>query len=274
MYTVIWKEEAELNRYLEVATTIFRELKNKETTPKKIKTGKKELEENFQEIEKSILAQDKQYTSKKHREKNYNLWLKSYSSLLTKWETYFNEEHTAEEHDILYSQHRNKLIELNLGLVGYFIKKYPNLENEHIISASNFSAIYAANNYNFRKGSSYRNYLQYYIRTKVINFLKRQKDKKEKNSSHILEEVIKEKTIEDPLEYRTKQDELAEIRKQMDNLPKKYKEVLRLRYFQDKTFREIEDEINVTKQYASQLERKALKKLYNLYLDALHIRHL
>lgn len=179
---------------------------------------------------------------------------------------------------------KNKLIEHNLRLVAHITKKFEGSgeEIEDLISIGTIGLIKAINTYNAEKGTRLATYASRCIENEILMHLRAIKKTKGEVSLYDPIGVDKEGNeislmdvlgtdhdiVADKVENSFEQERLLE---KFDNLNKREKNVLKLRYglFNSfrKTQREIAGQMGISRSYVSRIEKKAIEKLLDELKD-------
>ena len=174
---------------------------------------------------------------------------------------------------------KNILIEHNLRLVAHVVKKYQGcgIESDDLISIGTIGLIKAVSTYNTEKKIRLATYASKCIENEVLMVLRSQK------------KLSYEVSLSEPIGYdkegnevslidvlQTDEDDTADKIERDNNIAKLYKifskvlrgreaQVIKKRYglygTENKTQREIADELGISRSYVSRLEKKAVKKL-------------
>ena len=173
---------------------------------------------------------------------------------------------------------KNKLIEHNLRLVVYLSKKYENtkIDLEDLVSIGAIGLIKGINTYKTGKNIKLATYASRCIDNEILMYLRKNK---KRNADVSLEESLSfdaegnELHLEDILgtdpNIVTKQledNDLKEILlKEIDKLPKRDKEIMKLRYglfgTKEITQKELATKLNISQSYISRIEKKVIKKI-------------
>lgn len=176
---------------------------------------------------------------------------------------------------------RNKLIEHNLRLVVFLSKKYDNTmyDLEDLVSIGTIGLIKGVKTYKPHKNIKLATYASRCIDNEILMFLRKNKRRKvelsfedsinldsDGNELHLedvlgTDENIVEKEYEDMVDKEC-------LKKEIDNLPDRDKEILSLRYGlngkDEYTQKEVADMLGISQSYISRIEKKAIKRLKNL----------
>ena len=176
---------------------------------------------------------------------------------------------------------RNKLIEHNLRLVVFLSKKYDNTmyDLEDLDSIGTIGLIKGVKTYKPHKNIKLATYASRCIDNEILMFLRKNKRRKvelsfedsinldsDGNELHLedvlgTDENIVEKEYEDMVDKEC-------LKKEIDNLPDRDKEILSLRYGlngkDEYTQKEVADMLGISQSYISRIEKKAIKRLKSL----------
>ena len=176
---------------------------------------------------------------------------------------------------------RNKLIEHNLRLVVFLAKKYDNTmyDLEDLVSIGTIGLIKGVKTYKLDKNIKLATYASRCIDNEILMFLRKNKRRKVEISfedSINLDQDGNELHLEDVLgtpddivekEYESIVDKELLI-KEIENLNKRDKEILTLRYGlynqKEYTQKEVADMLVISQSYISRIEKKAIKRLKSL----------
>ena len=173
---------------------------------------------------------------------------------------------------------KNKLIEHNLRLVVYLSKKYENtkIDLEDLVSIGTIGLIKGINTYKMDKNIKLATYSSRCIDNEILMYLRKNK---KRNADVSLEESLSfdaegnELHLEDILgtdpDLVTKELEDNDLKltllKEIDKLPKRDKEIMKLRYglFGEKeiTQKELAERLSISQSYISRIEKKVIKKI-------------
>ena len=181
----------------------------------------------------------------------------------------------AHEGDI---EARNKLIEHNLRLVVFLAKKYENTQVsiEDLVSIGSIGLIKGINTYKPDKNIKLATYASRCISNEILMFLRKNKKRRkdvsleealnydaEGNELH-LEDVLGTDADLVPNEYEKKVDKEF-LSKEIENLNKRDKEIMTLRYglnnTKEYTQKEVAEMLGISQSYISRIEKKVIKKL-------------
>ena len=176
---------------------------------------------------------------------------------------------------------RNILIEHNLRLVVFLAKKYENtgFDIEDLVSIGSIGLIKGINTYKIDKNIKLATYASRCIANEILMFLRKNKRKKVEIS---LEETLNydaegnELRLEDilgteddvvPKELENIMDKET-LKKEIDILDEREKEIMMLRYgldnTQEYTQKEVAEMLGISQSYISRIEKKVVKKLQNI----------
>lgn len=173
---------------------------------------------------------------------------------------------------------KNKLIEHNLRLVVYLSKKYENtkIDLEDLVSIGTIGLIKGINTYKIDKNIKLATYASRCIDNEILMYLRKNK---KRNADVSLEESLSydaegnELHLEDILgtepDLITKELEDNDLKmillKEIEKLPKRDKEIMKLRYglFGEKeiTQKELAKKLSISQSYISRIEKKVIKKI-------------
>lgn len=175
---------------------------------------------------------------------------------------------------------KNILIERNLRLVAHIVKKYSNLNKDmdDLISIGTIGLIKGITSFDASKGTRLATYSARCIENEILMHIRSTKKQKNETSLHSPIGVDKEgneinlldvictdtdsifEQVDFDIEATKLYIKIAEILKPRE------KEILALRYGlenqEEKTQREIAEQMGISRSYVSRIEKKALKKLY------------
>ena len=172
------------------------------------------------------------------------------------------------------------LIERNLRLVAHIVKKYSNLNKDmdDLISTGTIGLIKGITSFDTSKGTKLATYAARCIENEILMSIR--SSKKEKNETSIdspigIDKEGNEISLLDVLftESESIFDQVdfgIEIKKLYEKIGRvlkpREKLILRMRYgldnTEEKTQREIAEQMGISRSYVSRIEKKALKKLY------------
>ena len=176
---------------------------------------------------------------------------------------------------------RNKLIEHNIRLVVFLSKKYDNTmyDLEDIVSIGTIGLIKGIKTYKLDKNIKLATYASRCIDNEILMYLRKNKRRKVEISfedSINLDSDGNELHLEDVLgtddDYVEKAylDEVDKdlLSKKINNLSKRDREILTLRYglnnTKEYTQKEVADMLGISQSYISRIEKKSIKKLKSL----------
>ena len=176
---------------------------------------------------------------------------------------------------------RNILIEHNLRLVVFLAKKYENtgFDIEDLVSIGSIGLIKGINTYKIDKNIKLATYASRCIANEILMFLRKNKRKKIEIS---LEETLNydaegnELRLEDilgtdddvvPKKFENMMDKET-LKKEIDILDKREKEIMTLRYglnnTEEYTQKEVAEMLGISQSYISRIEKKIVKKLQSI----------
>ena len=178
---------------------------------------------------------------------------------------------------------RNILIEHNLRLVAHIVKKYEHnsYDSDDLISIGIIGLIKGIDSYSYKHGTRITTYAARCIENEILMYFRNDK----KNSKNIsindslgFDKDGNEITILDILKTPApdfasdiqKQEHLKSLQKYFGVLNKREKEIINKRYglgnYEEKTQKEIADEMNISRSYVSRIEKRALTKLLREFI--------
>ena len=175
---------------------------------------------------------------------------------------------------------KNTLIERNLRLVAHIVKKYSNLNKDmdDLISIGTIGLIKGISSFDADKGTRLATYAARCIENEILMSIRSSRKQKNETSLHSPIGVDKEgneinlldvlctdnDSIFDQVDFQIEMRRLYEEIK--ENLKPREIEILELRYglnnMEEKTQREIAEQMGISRSYVSRIEKKALKKLF------------
>lgn len=175
---------------------------------------------------------------------------------------------------------RNKLIEHNLRLVAHIVKKFENTseDTEDLISIGTIGLIKAIESFSIGKGTKLATYSSRCIENEILMVLRSSKKMKkdislhdpigydkEGNSINLIDILVAE--TEDVVESIQLNLELEKVRKYLDILDRREKEVIVSRFGlsmqKERTQREIAKDLGISRSYVSRIEKRALMKMFH-----------
>ncbi|MGL4800525.1 MAG: RNA polymerase sporulation sigma factor SigK [Cellulosilyticaceae bacterium] len=176
---------------------------------------------------------------------------------------------------------KNILIERNLRLVAHIVKKYSNLNKDmdDLISIGTIGLIKGITSFDASKGTRLATYAARCIENEILMSIRSSKKQKNETSLHspigvdkegneisLLDILFIENTsVFDQVDFDIEMCKLYD--KIGTTLNNKEKLILKLRYgldnSEEKTQREIAEEMGISRSYVSRIEKKALKKLFH-----------
>ena len=178
---------------------------------------------------------------------------------------------------------RNKLIEHNLRLVAHIVKKfeYKNIDQDDLISIGTIGLIKGVDSFSEKHGTKITTYCARCIENEILMYF-RSNNKNNKNIS--IDDSIgfdkegNEITILDVLkvpnsdfidEIQTK-DDIKLLKKYMNNLTKREKEILVKRYGlnnnDEQTQKTIAKNLGISRSYVSRIEKRAITKILREFI--------
>ncbi|SDB97421.1 RNA polymerase, sigma 27/28 subunit, RpsK/SigK [Pelagirhabdus alkalitolerans] len=177
---------------------------------------------------------------------------------------------------------RNKLIEHNLRLVAHLVKKFENAreDQEDLISIGTIGLIKGIESYSPAKGTKLATYAARCIENEILMHLRSTKKQskdislqdpigqdKEGNEISLID--ILQAENEDIVEFIQLNMEIEKINQYFDVLDDREKLILIRRYglnqTEEKTQKEIAEELNISRSYVSRIEKRALMKVFHEY---------
>ncbi|MEG0352261.1 MAG: RNA polymerase sporulation sigma factor SigK [Cellulosilyticaceae bacterium] len=174
---------------------------------------------------------------------------------------------------------KNILIERNLRLVAHIVKKYSNLNKDmdDLISIGTIGLIKGITSFDASKGTRLATYAARCIENEILMSIR--SNRKQKNETSLQSPIGTDKegneinlldilctdtdSIFDQVDFGIEKTKLYD--KMMQVLKPREKEILQLRYglnnMEEKTQREIAEEMGISRSYVSRIEKKALKRL-------------
>lgn len=174
---------------------------------------------------------------------------------------------------------KNILIERNLRLVAHIVKKYSNLNKDmdDLISIGTIGLIKGITSFDANKGTRLATYAARCIENEILMSIR--SNRKQKNETSLQSPIGTDKegneinlldvlctdtdSIFDQVDFGIETKKL--YAKMMQVLKPREKEILQLRYglnnIEEKTQREIAEEMGISRSYVSRIEKKALKRL-------------
>lgn len=177
---------------------------------------------------------------------------------------------------------RHKLIEHNLRLVCHLVKKYEkkSTHQDDLISIGIIGLIKAIDTYHPDKGTKLATYAARCIENEILMYFRQQKKTTKETSleepighdkdGHAISllDVLTSPNIDLDEQLQTHQD-LVKIKKYFPLLDAREKNVLVMRFglfnCEEKTQKQIAQQLNISRSYVSRIEKRALYKLYQAY---------
>jgi RNA polymerase sporulation-specific sigma factor len=153
------------------------------------------------------------------------------------------------------------------GLVYHIAKKYSNVDFDEAISAGNFALVKAANTFDAEKGVKFATYAARCITNEILMLIR-----KNKNSPQCIPMLCYGNNGEDydmeefscNFAYYEKYEaieELDALKTALDRLNERDRQIIVMRYYEEKKQNEVCDILGVSQSYVSRLEKRALKTL-------------
>lgn len=204
----------------------------------------------------------------------------------------FKEPLTKEEEAMWLEKFKNGeqhakdvLIERNLRLVAHIVKKYSKGDgiSEDLLSIGTIGLIKAVNSFNDSKGIRLGTYASRCIENEILMHLRSEKKKsrevslyepigtdKEGNAIHLLE-IIESEDIDVVAAYDTSEKIGWLCRRFSNVLDDREQEIIIKRYGlaggNEMTQRELAEDLNISRSYVSRIEKRALEKLKQDFLQ-------
>ena len=178
---------------------------------------------------------------------------------------------------------RDILIEHNLRLVAHIVKKYEqNKEsNDDLISIGTIGLIKGINSFSKKHGTKLTTYCARCIENEILMYFR--KNKKNNNNISLDEPIGYDKegndiTILDvlktkPYDYTEdifKKENISYLNKCLNSLDEKEKDIIVKRYglynTDEKTQKEIANELNISRSYVSRIEKRAITKIMREFI--------
>ncbi len=190
------------------------------------------------------------------------------------------EKYYLERYELGDEDAKNILIERNLRLVAHIVKKYSNVNNDmdDLISIGTIGLIKGITSFDPSKCTRLATYAARCIENEILMSIRSSRKQRYETSLHAPIGVDKEgneislldilciesDTIFDQVDFGI---EIKKLYHQIKHLLKpREKKILELRYGlnneEEKTQREIAEEMGISRSYVSRIEKKAIKKLY------------
>ncbi|MDR0752002.1 MAG: sigma-70 family RNA polymerase sigma factor [Christensenellaceae bacterium] len=179
---------------------------------------------------------------------------------------------------------RNTLIEHNLRLVVYIAKRFDNtgMDLEELISVGTWGLIKAVKSYNSEKKIKLATYASRCIENEILMFLRKMVRIKNEvsidepinsdNEGHklLLSDILGTDGEQIYLDYESN-DETATLNEIFSTLEKRDKKIICMRYglygIEEKTQKEIADQMHISQSYISRLEKRIIEKLRKNFYD-------
>ena len=179
---------------------------------------------------------------------------------------------------------REKLIEHNLRLVAHVVKKYytDKVEQDDLISIGTIGLIKGISSFNSSKGIKLATYTARCIENEILMYFRSLKKTaqdvsinepietdKEGNNLSLMDVIADDKNILDEIDLRIKTEKLQKYIK--ETLTSRERLIICLRFGliggSEKTQREVAKQLGISRSYVSRIEKKALCKLYEGFLQ-------
>lgn len=179
---------------------------------------------------------------------------------------------------------RNILIEHNLRLVAHIVKKFEtkNIDTDDLISIGTIGLIKGIDTYKENKSTKITTYAARCIQNEILMYFRSNKKNqnnisindsigfdKEGNEINLID-VLQNENNEDVADFLHKDHNLELLRKYLNILSPREKDIIIKRYglcMQDeKTQKEIAKEMGISRSYVSRIEKRALTKMLREYL--------
>lgn len=178
---------------------------------------------------------------------------------------------------------RDILIEHNLRLVAHIVKKYENskIDNDDLISIGTIGLIKGIDSYSKEKGTRITTYCARCIENEILMFFR--SNKKNNNNISLDEPIGYDKegndiTILDVLKTPKPdfigdmyiKDNIKKLQQYLKKLSKREMEVIVKRYGlnseNEKTQKEIAEDLNISRSYVSRIEKRAITKIFREFV--------
>ena len=174
--------------------------------------------------------------------------------------------------DINLSKERWKLVTENESLVNVTLKSMTNKiqplneDPDDYREAATWALINAARKFDFNRSTKFSTYAIISIKREIIKKYK----KNAQNKKRFKEKDLSQDGSFEPFAYQCgaldsmiKREDIIKLREVFKNLPEKYKKIVKMRFTEGKTFAEIGNEFDVTKEMARVYCKKALGLIEN-----------
>ena len=158
----------------------------------------------------------------------------------------------------------------HLGLVRYIANKYPNMDFDDAVSAGSLGLVKAANTFDESKGFKFATYAARCINNEILMFIRCEKkhrhglsidfainnEGEEYNAAEFTEEwgYYDDTSLE-------REAEFMDLRTAVSKLTERERQIIELRYYGEKSQKQVADFLGISQSYISRLERRILKKL-------------
>ena len=178
---------------------------------------------------------------------------------------------------------RNKLVEHNLRLVAHIVKKYDNGKNDidDLISIGTIGLIKGIDTFSNKNGTRLTTYAARCIENEILMYFRSNKKNnmvvsldepigfdKDGNEVTILEVLKTPKP--DYVDEISKKDNIGLLKKYLNILNPREKEIVRRRYgldnLDEQTQKEIAKDLNISRSYVSRIEKRATTKILREFL--------
>ena len=178
---------------------------------------------------------------------------------------------------------RDKLIEHNLRLVAHIVKKYENsnIDTDDLISIGTIGLIKGIDSYSLKHGTKITTYCARCIENEILMYFRSNKKNnmvvsldepigfdKDGNEVTILEVLKTPKP--DYIDEISKKDNIGLLKKYLNVLNPREKEIIKRRYgldnLDEQTQKEIAKDLNISRSYVSRIEKRATTKILREFL--------
>lgn len=160
----------------------------------------------------------------------------------------------------------------NWHIVGKF--KNTGVDNDDLLSLARLGMVKAFNTFDLSKGFKFATYASMCMNNEILMFLRKNKKHKEVKSIHHTLNIDldgNELTLEDVIpteEPKFSSDDYIFLEQVLSEFSKtakdRDKQILKMRYFDNKNQKDIADELNISQSYISRIEKKIEKQLQKL----------
>jgi len=163
---------------------------------------------------------------------------------------------------------RSAKAEDNIGLVYHIAQKFPNMDFDEAISAGSLGLVKAANTFDESKGFKFATYAARCIYNEILMELRRNRKQPQcfsltqesENGEFDITEVFESLAHHDHYRFED-YEERRDLRDAVARLGERDRQIIEMRYYQEKTQTEIAAAIGVSQSYICRLERRILKQL-------------